>query len=263
MPGIDSQSFSVPTPGTVNAPDEANLALVTAALTAHADTVIGAHALGSEWLDHYLALGIVNAGIPAGTIGYFFEEFTDAARWQKLPGGVAVMAAAITFPGGVVEVAAGAGDVVEFATGDAVLGIPTLCPGRGHWYLAYRMKLVAVPGANTIAGLGLDEIGGGGGYVALGCDFTMHPTNWVMVISGGALVSSPSTRAVDTDWHNFECWCDGVNFYLSVDGETPIVNAGAAVAFPGLMGIDCYIDGGAAGVTPKYDKALYVFPQAA
>jgi hypothetical protein len=240
----------------INDPDPALLA-------AHVALTVSAHGIGGEWFQTYLQRGVARSGITAGEAGYFFEEFTDIARWQKL-GGVASLTAVTTLTGGVGEVAAGVGDNVAYANGDAVLGTPTICKGDNRLYVAVRMRLSVAPPADGVALVGLAP-GLVGDQVFVGYLGPLDAVHFVGATNNAGISSAPSTVAVDAAWHDMEIWYagDAANYYLSIDAETPVLLVSAPQPTD-YLGAYLAINGGAgAGVTAQFDKYLCVFPQAA
>jgi len=241
----------------INDPDPALLA-------AHVALTVSAHGIGGEWFQTYLQRGVARSGITAGEAGYFFEEFTDLARWVKTPPGGTLFGAVTTLPGGVGELALAAGVSSIYYSGTAATGPTTVCLGNGRFYVACRMALGAAPAANGLAIAGVFAVGGVGSYCVVGYEGAFDALHYCAVIRDGVNVAEAvvSTVGVDLNFHDMEVWSDATNYYLSVDNETPVV---LVPAHPPVVNLFPYINvnGGAAGITADFDKYLCVFPQAA
>jgi hypothetical protein len=239
----------------INSPDAASLATHAASTSAHN--------LGATWEEKYVARGLSRSGLTVGQAGVFFEDFTDIARWQQTMG-VASLTALTTNAGGVGQIAAGIGDTVDYYPGDAAFGSSTVVAGRQCWYMAARMKVLAVPGAFEAADVSLrnpistDQI-------SMGCDLNVDITFWSFFgqgDGGGGSDALVSTVALDINWHDLESWSDGTRYYFAVDGEAPLSIVPTAI-FNNQLIPSLWVIGDAAGITPQYDKALWIFPQAA
>jgi len=239
----------------INDPDATDLA-THAASTA-------AHNLGATWEEKYVARGLSRSGLTVGQAGVFFEEFTDIARWRK-EAGIALILASATDRGGVAQIIAVATDDVQYTTGAAGFGMPSLFAATGRFYMATRLCIsvgAAVDGYAMISGFSgpptaLVQIGYVGAHGANFCIATndgLHPQD-------RALSTVP---AADGNWHDLEGWGDGTNYYLSVDGGATVTlvptNPPVGYVYPFIE----TAGGALAGTTCKYDKLLYVYPQAA
>jgi hypothetical protein len=230
-------------------------------LAAHALLTTGAHGIGGDWFNTYLDRGFTRAGLTAGQAGYFFEEFTDIARWFKF-GGAASLAALTTVSGGVGQIAPGVGDAVQYRTGNALFDSPTVAVGNGRFYLATRVRFSAGVPAD---GLGTAGLINGFVGVMVGAFGGASLVNYVGIVLGGAGLLLNSTIALDANWHNFEMWCDGsTTYYFSVDNETPVSGVLGGAPFVNLLYPNIQVTSGAGvAVTGDFDKYLAVFPQAA
>lgn len=277
MPGPFTPAYSVGTPpvlsdtqgiggnsyaGSVNQPDVNWLGTIATQLAAHEANVVNAHAFGASWLEKYLIRARSRAGIPVGQASYFYEDFLDVSRWLKALG-VASLGAVATALGGVGQIDAIAADAVSYFNGDAVLGSPTVALGRGRWYFAARLALGAAIPAGSTAIAGLTTTAGGSalaGYVG--------PTNaahYSAFIGDGVNPTEPliSTIHVDAAMHDLEMWCDSVNYYFAVDGETPVMLAPTNPPTDEGHPLLFVIAGVGINTVANYDKYLGVFPQAA
>lgn len=228
--------------------------LTVAGVTSYPLTVAG-------WKDKYLIRGASLAGIPAGQVGYFFEDFTDISRWQKISG-TANLTAVATLPGGVGELACADSDDVLYQNGNATLGSPTIAQVTGKWYCAGRMRLPQAPAANGGVMIGLLNTGAGGVRALFGYMHVLSSTKFVSMVVGVGLWLTLSTISLDTTWHDFELWCDGSRFWLAVDDEEPLeIEVGETISdylYPFFE-----VGGGnVIGTTGQFDKYLLVFPQA-
>lgn len=236
----------------IDDPDAADLAMHAASTAAHN--------LGATWEEKYLARGLSRSGLTVGQAGWFFEEFTDIARWNQTMG-LTPFTALVTVSGGVVEGAPGIGDTQTYVNGSAAFLAPSLMAGNAMMYVAGRIRLsVGVP-ADGIAVFGLNL--GFGGILA-GALLAIEPVHFCMIVMGGGGMFLTSTVALDNNWHDIEFWGDGSNgYYFSVDSETPVL---------GVLGGGPYLDmlhpmiqvtsGAVVPVAMDLDKLLYVFPQA-
>jgi len=235
-----------------------------ALLAAHALLTTSAHGIGGEWFSTCLDRGFTRAGLTAGQAGYFFEEFLDIARWQK-SGGLANAIAVINTTGGVMQLAIAAGARTAYCNGDAVLGMPRLLLGNGRFYLATRLSIQAGAPADAYVNVGAFGPGGAGSLAYVGYDGAFDAGHYSAGIRDAVnpIESVASTVALDIAWHTMEFWCNATNYYLSVDGETPVV---LAPTNPPTINLFPWIDvsgGAGVGITVNVDKYLAVFPQAA
>lgn len=216
------------------------------------------------WRDKYLIRGASLAGIPAGQVGYFFDDFADLSRWSVDVGGDAPTAVLLT-PGGVVEVGATPGSYgwMEIGWGAEY---PSIIKGNGLWYMATRLKLnrILPVGAGQVV-LQFTGTGGGLKVGSLGSSLDPGGTKFAMMYEDGHLHPIEyvySTVDLDLLWHTLEVWCDGSKYYISVDGETPVVKTPTNPAHDYYhLTLDTEPDL-AAPVSVQYDKLLLVFPQA-
>lgn len=231
-------------------------------LAAHEALTISAHGIGGEWFSTYLDRGITRSGITAGQAGYFFEEFTDVSRWHETAGGAATFVADVTHTGGVANLFPAAADDVSFENGSAAFGSPRIALANGRFYIGARMRLNAGFAADGFATVGIYN--GIASRLLVGI-FPITPGVWSLTMLGtGAPEVIVSSVAVDANWHDFEAWCDSANHYfLSVDGETPVMLTGVNPPGPDASFAAIAASGGSTGLSVDYDKALWVFPQAA
>jgi len=232
-----------------------------ALLAAHELLTTSAHGIGGEWFSTYLDRGFTRAGLTAGQAGYFFEEFTDVARWQKLAG-AASLAAVTTLAGGVVEIAAGIGDDVIYVVGSGAFGMATLAQGSQKWYVGGRMRFPVALGAGATTQLGMASFTPQ--VISAGYRQLTDATHFsAMSFIGGGLRTATSSVLVDANAHDVELWHNNGDIFLAVDNETPVVLPVAASPSDMLTPYLEVATGGAAGITQQLDKFLCVFPQAA
>jgi hypothetical protein len=215
--------------------------------------------LDATWMDKYLRRGVERAGIPDGEVGYFFEEFVDLSNWYK-SGGTDIAAVTSTI-GGVCRATLAAGGFTDYRNGDAGLGSPTVLKADGSWYIAARMQINPSTDSDVWAGAGTFETDVAENF-SIGLHTFGSATKGSLAVHNGSSVECLlSTVTIGTTWHDYEAWSAGGDYYLSVDGETPVSltpTTGPTGFHHARLRAVCTD----VGLTISFDKLLYVFPQA-
>lgn len=126
------------------------------------------------------------------------------------------------------------------------------------FYRACRFALISAADANTFAWVGSQ----GANVGVHGANSTTKYSARLRSTSVGSPVYLTSTVTIDGEFHIIRHWHDGVRFYLSVDGETP-VSAPSASSWPISNATESMYDvittklGGAVDVTTYLDWALW------
>lgn len=255
-------------PNLVVEDNDATSADVTAAVAAHAALTQGVHGLGSDWMNYRLVRGVSLCTMTPRKAGWFFEDFVEVSRWYKVAGGGAgvflpVTAGAVPT---VASLAAAVGVTEQYGLGvlAGYLDVP-ITQGRAKWYVAIRFQESnggggAAP-ADAQVQLRLEDAGGQ--YIQCGYDGPTDAAHYSATVCDGVNPAEPliSTHAPDHGWHDLEMWCNGADYFLSVDAETAVQLVPAHPAInPLYLRLRC-VGGAAAGVTGLWDKVLLVTPE--
>lgn len=162
--------------------------------------------------------------IMGADFGFNFDDLEDQtlARWSAVGGAIAGDAT----HGFGVWTFVNTNTTIIFKSGPFVVVNPRVTP----WHIAGRMRLATAPGAGEIKAVTLDN-NTANGSMRVGLIGPTSTTKFVFAITdqAGTLVTALSSVNLDTtNFHTVELWCDGVNVYGSVDGETPVLVCPAA-----------------------------------
>lgn len=222
----------------------------------------GSTAFGALGIAQARALALCGASVDSCS----WSEF-DNDQWYASAIVTSGTVALTLDAGGVVQLDSGAtassrGTIIAHGSSAAALALVGN-QQASRWYVRGRLQVPTAVDAQSSCGIWLSLHDFTNPYVFFGVLGSVSAANFIgqVVNNGGTTVNTVSAVAIDTNWHTFEMWNDGVNVSFAIDGVVvgtqPIANLGTGTGAPYAWASNGTT---AASRKLKLDKLFYFFP---